>query len=499
MRAFKRSIALAIPILLTASIGFAGSIRYELALGSTIPVLVDAPAGLTVSNLGIGAGMGNLFDNGGGADSLRISGNDVQGSSVTAMTTSAYLSFSVTIPAGVTVNLTSLALDYQAVNVVSYSNARVFSTVDGFDNVTADTIGVLGRSIAGSDAVVVHGNISLVTPESNPTRGANVTTGEFDGLTDTTITFYLPWIDGATTTAAYTDIDNLELTFDVTGPGVPLFSEIVPLRLPDGSVRLDYSGANGQHYSLLTSDDLSIPLTAWPALTNDVLGVSAEVFIDRAAQHLPRRYYVLATPLTRIMCVGDSITEGSGSFPAYRLGLWRKLTAAGHSVEFVGSRVTPNAGNTLEHEGYGGKTAEYVASVLPVTFAAHPADVVLIHSGHNHFDTDNPPDGPVPLIVEATESMIDTCRALNPEVTVLVAQVITSNKLPKYSYIPDLNVALAALAARKHTLAQPVYAVDLATGFNPATDTITDLVHPNAAGSEKMATKWFEALDAILP
>ncbi|MFO1491340.1 MAG: hypothetical protein U1F77_04550 [Kiritimatiellia bacterium] len=52
------------------------------------------------------------------------------------MSTGAYLSFSVTIPAGVTVNLTSLALDYQTVNTVSYSNARVFSTIDGFDNVT---------------------------------------------------------------------------------------------------------------------------------------------------------------------------------------------------------------------------------------------------------------------------------------------------------------------------------------------------------------------------
>lgn len=496
---FNRCIALAVPVLLADVDGHAGSIRYELSLGSTIPVLVDAPAGLTVSNLAIGAGMGNLFDNGGGSDSLRISGDDVGGSSVTAMSTGAHLSFSVTVPAGVTVHLTSLRLDYQAVNAVSYSNARVFSTIDGFDNVTADTIGVLGRSAAGSDAAVVHGVISLTTPEANPSRGANVTNGEFDGLTGTTVTFYLPWIDGATTSASFADIDDLELTFEAGGPGAPPFSEIVPLRLPDGSMRLDYSGANGQYYSLLVSDDLSVPLAAWPALTNDVLGISAEVFIDPAAAHLSRRYYVLATPLTRIMCVGDSITEGSGSFPAYRLGLWRKLTAAGHSVQFVGSRVTPNAGNTLEHEGYGGKTAEYLASVLPVTFAAHPADVVLIHAGHNHFDTDTPPDGPVPLIIAATESMIDTCRALNPQVTVLVAQVITSNKLPKYSYIPDLNIALAALAARKHTTAQPVYAVDQATGFNPATDTISDLVHPNAAGSEKMAAKWFGALDAILP
>lgn len=94
-------------------------------------------------------------------------------------------------------------------NAVSYSNARVFSTIDGFDDVTADTIGVLGRSTAGSDAAVVHGAISLATPESNLTRGIMSRTGEFDGLTNRTITFYLPWIDGAPTTASYADIDDL--------------------------------------------------------------------------------------------------------------------------------------------------------------------------------------------------------------------------------------------------------------------------------------------------
>ncbi|MFO1491339.1 MAG: hypothetical protein U1F77_04545 [Kiritimatiellia bacterium] len=39
-----RSLALAAPLLLAAVSGHAGSIRYELSLGGTIPVLVDAPS-----------------------------------------------------------------------------------------------------------------------------------------------------------------------------------------------------------------------------------------------------------------------------------------------------------------------------------------------------------------------------------------------------------------------------------------------------------------------
>jgi lysophospholipase L1-like esterase len=40
--------------------------------------------------------------------------------------------------------------------------------------------------------------------------------------------------------------------------------------------------------------------------------------------------------------------------------------------------------------------------------------------------------------------------------------------------------------------------VDLASGFDPAKDTIADLVHPNRAGAEKIAQRWSEALTKAL-
>ncbi len=198
---------------------------------------------------------------------------------------------------------------------------------------------------------------------------------------------------------------------------------------------------------------------------------------------------------SRIMAVGDSITQGGGrTFATYRLLLAEKLKAAGVRCEFVGSRPTEGSATPLWHEAYGGKNAEYLASILEAKLKAHPADIVMLQAGHNHFIEEKPVAG----IVAAHREMVATARRLNPKAIVFIAQVIPSGKLPKYAYIPDLNVALAALVKELHRPEQPVYLVDLATGFDPAADTIADRVHPNAAGAEKIARRWAEALTPCL-
>ena len=192
--------------------------------------------------------------------------------------------------------------------------------------------------------------------------------------------------------------------------------------------------------------------------------------------------------------VGDSITEGGKTFSNYRYPLWEKLHAAGYLVEFVGSRTSESRVGPLPHEGHGGKNAEFLAEAVENYFRTNSADVVLIHAGHNHTNT----EAPVAGIVAATEKMIQTARAANPKVIVLVAQVIPSGKLPKYEYIPALNVELGNFAARLSTPQAPVVAVNMADGFDWRTDTIEDHVHPNARGAEKMAAKWFAALTNVL-
>lgn len=215
---------------------------------------------------------------------------------------------------------------------------------------------------------------------------------------------------------------------------------------------------------------------------------------------VPLLALLLASPAVRaqpvrIMAVGDSITAGADFFSCYRYPLWEKLFAAGYVVEFVGTQTSATRVGPLAHESYGGKNTEFLAATVPEHFRAHPADIVLLHSGHNHSVEEQPVAG----IVAATERLIAAFRETNPRVTVLLAQVISAGKLPKYSYLPELNTALAALAHRLDRPDARVIPVDHASGFAWETDTVADKVHPNARGAEKMAERWFDALRAVLP
>lgn len=203
--------------------------------------------------------------------------------------------------------------------------------------------------------------------------------------------------------------------------------------------------------------------------------------------HLPLIALLLG-PWT-IMTLGDSITAGSNDFSVYRPLLAKKLEAAGLQVRFVGTQHTAGEPEGMRHEGYGGKPVEYLADNFERLYRANPADVILLHAGHNHFAEEQPVAG----ILAATEKIITTARTINPTVIILVAQVIPAGKLPKYSYIPELNKELPRLAAELD-----VVLVDQATGFDWTSDTVADKVHPNARGAEKMASRWFETLAPLL-
>jgi lysophospholipase L1-like esterase len=203
-------------------------------------------------------------------------------------------------------------------------------------------------------------------------------------------------------------------------------------------------------------------------------------------------------PVT-IMPLGDSITEGGEGFVVYRYPLMDKLQKAGYNVAYVGSKTTQAVAGSplgvLHHEGYAGQNIAFIKNRFAELYRANPADIILLHAGHNQFADQHP----IPGMLKDTRDIITTARSINPKVTILLGQVITSGKLPKYSYIPDYNQALVALATELNTAKQPVILVNQADGFNWQTDTIGDKVHPNAHGAEKMAARWFEALTKILP
>jgi len=199
---------------------------------------------------------------------------------------------------------------------------------------------------------------------------------------------------------------------------------------------------------------------------------------------------VLAAEPTTILPLGDSITQGGKTFVCYRQVLIPDLAAKGVSFKFIG----PRKDATSAHAGYSGKNTNHLATISTKIYRQYPADIVMIHSGHNSFSKDKPVAG----IIKDTKAIIENIRKINPKVTILLAQVILSGKLPKYSYIPELNKALEKLSKRLTDERSKIILVDLADGFDWKVDTVKDKVHPNASGAKKMAAKWMTALLPLL-
>ena len=214
----------------------------------------------------------------------------------------------------------------------------------------------------------------------------------------------------------------------------------------------------------------------------------------RAADSAPQD----AKPVT-VMPLGDSITEGGDGFYVYRYPLLKKLRDAGYNVTYVGSKTTHAVSGSslgvLCHEGYAGQNSAFLSARFEALYRKNPADIVLLHAGHNQ----SADQKPIPGLLKDTRSIIATARAINPKVIILLGQVIPSGKLPKYSYIPAFNQALVSPATELNTAVQPVILVNQAAGFTWQSDTIDDHVHPNQQGAEKMASRWFEALQKVLP
>lgn len=194
----------------------------------------------------------------------------------------------------------------------------------------------------------------------------------------------------------------------------------------------------------------------------------------------------LAETTPTILALGDSMTAGGKSFVCYREVLVPELRKKKIAVRIIG----PRADAVSAHAGYGGKSTGYLLSISKNIYKKYPADIVMIHSGHNSFSKDKP----VPGMLRDTEAIINNIRKINPEVHILLAQVIPAGKLPKYSYIPELNQELATLATRLLKEGVRITLVNQAEGFDWKVDTVKDKVHPNAAGAKKMSNKWMAAL-----
>ncbi len=215
---------------------------------------------------------------------------------------------------------------------------------------------------------------------------------------------------------------------------------------------------------------------------------------------------LMAADPVRIVCVGDSITQGRAGrgnlVPTYswRYPLWQACVDAGSAVDFVGSMTTgfegapdyaPHGGKMFanHHEGRWGWTTRGVADALVGASKGWTADVAVIFLGTN----DKIKEEGVDPTLKAMRDIVTVLRARNAGVKVAIG-------LPfqEWEPFPALSKAYIALAAELATAKSPVITVATADGWvsNPDQPTAmtVDWVHPNPKGDAHIATRVFTAI-----
>ncbi|AOS63257.1 SGNH/GDSL hydrolase family protein [Actinoalloteichus hymeniacidonis] len=200
----------------------------------------------------------------------------------------------------------------------------------------------------------------------------------------------------------------------------------------------------------------------------------------------------------RIMPLGDSITGSPG---CWRAMLWNDLQNSGHTdVDFVGTLGPQGCG--VEHdgdnEGHGGFLATGIAeqNLLPGWLSATDPDVVLMHLGTNDAWSARPTES----ILSAFTTLVTQMRESNPDMRILVAQIIPMNPVncgECAQRVVELNAAIPAWADGLSTETSPVLVVDQWTGFDTGNDTY-DGVHPVEGGDRKIADRWHPVLTGVL-
>jgi lysophospholipase L1-like esterase len=230
------------------------------------------------------------------------------------------------------------------------------------------------------------------------------------------------------------------------------------------------------------------------------LGIAGQP-VFRAEAHTPVREAAFSTTATRIMPLGNSITQSYAAYDSYRRPLWHRLKNAGYPVDFVGSQQRNYDGPPahsdfdLDHEGHSGWRADQLLAGIGSWASTYHPDVVLMHVGSNDmFQSQS-----VSSTISELSQIIDRIRAANPYVKILLAKLIPPTEwYGRLARVNALNDAIPGLVTQKHTTQSPVILVDQSAGFYAATDTF-DGIHTNVSGESKMAARWYEALTQILP
>ncbi len=238
----------------------------------------------------------------------------------------------------------------------------------------------------------------------------------------------------------------------------------------------------------------------------------------KAYQRFMLTVYNKAT--TNILCLGNSITNGTSTFNSYRRALWQMLHKGNYNFDMIGSwskhhagGEVPNPDFDMDHDGHSGWNAEHIfhppdwdstRGNINLWLETYTPDIVLVELGTNDVFQCRKTDD----VLANFAQLVDVLRKKNSGVKIFIAQIpplgaqwaakkLCGDSVMYDTRIRELNKAILTFT-KQHTLASsPVTAVDQFTGVNTKTGMYDD-IHPNTAGEQVMAERWFVVIKKYL-
>jgi lysophospholipase L1-like esterase len=229
----------------------------------------------------------------------------------------------------------------------------------------------------------------------------------------------------------------------------------------------------------------------------------------------------------RIMELGDSITAGiaANGVPDPRAGYRARLVAlmksGNYSFTMVGSRTDFSAGLDFpEHEGWPGYVLRsfpsapggqlYGPIVRNAILGYHP-DIVLLMAGTNDLLRYHLGDAGYTIanIVESMNLVLGEIFALDPKVTMIVAGIVSSPKVPECAVL-EFDTGVSPCGDTPQSIASLVkqyqsqgYNITLADGMERAVprnvDYFPDGLHPSGLdGYDRIADVWYRSIIQVL-
>ena len=194
----------------------------------------------------------------------------------------------------------------------------------------------------------------------------------------------------------------------------------------------------------------------------------------------------------RLMPVGDSITAGyrSSTGNGYRGPLYPELINDGDALDFVGSQRSGVMFDP-DNEGYYGNRIDQIAGLINGELALYQPNVVLLDIGINDLGQNYQ----VSTAPNRLASLIDQILAADPGVTLLVAQLIPNSTAWVETDVQNFNSQLPGIVQARVNAGKHVSLVNMSS---LTTADLSDGLHPNDGGYQKMADNWHAGIKQVI-